>query len=102
MRKKRAVSARQLWPTLELLESWVSRNCPSCRFLTHPNPAEPGTPDCIVARNALINHLKDREISIPDLHVLLNPPLVNTSLWSGQAPRMCNSRVDKRGRPKSL
>jgi hypothetical protein len=102
MNKTAAVTARQLWPTLELLELWVSRNCPSCRFLNHLNPNAPGTADCIVPRNALICHLKDLPMSIPDCHVLLEPPGTAVALWTGQAPRMCRSRMDKRGRSKSF
>ena len=102
MSKCRAVTARQLWPKLEDLESWTFRNCMACRFRSKPLLNTPPFDTCLVLVEALKCHLKDMPLSPDTAAVVLEHPDSETTTYMGTAPHTCRSRVDKRGLPKSL
>jgi len=94
-----SIKARTLWPTLINLETWVSRNCPNCRYIKHPTPNCEPVKYCDSSSKILIAHLQDTEIEESYVKLIFGLDKPTPANDTPQVPFMCQSRKDKRGRP---
>jgi len=91
--------ARTVWPTLEDLDRWVSRNCLKCRYWTSPLPDLPSEPSCPITRRCLVAHLRDEVLLDAHARIIFNPLNLAEHAEPALTPHYCKSRKDKRGRP---
>ena len=96
-----SIKARTLWPTLIDLETWVSRNCPNCRYVNKPRPECGPYDHCNLSAKCLNAHLQDTEIAEGHVSLLFGPAKVTPANDTPQVPFMCQSRKDRRGRPST-